>query len=264
MRRTEWLRALVVALAAVSLGSGCQDQDFVGQDGFYALAMTEATPPYVAAEDATLYLVERRIELPVREPPQEEIRRLRQEARGQELPFDRLPWVERGDYEIEIDWSLSNLEDRAVSVDIVINGFNEFHEFVPTVIVDDEDVIPRFSQWERSLRLEPFERRRGTIREAELDEAAVDLATVANGAPNADQVMHPQNHSSTDRRVQPFIPSVIPALTGVRLGLRAEGASNLVLEATVRARDVADRLTSQNDAWELPQPALIMPAAEEE
>ena len=101
------------------------------------------------------------------------------------------------------------------------------------------------------------------MREAELEEVAVDLATVVNGAPNANQIVHPENHSENDARSQMYIPAVIPALVGVRagLGMNGQSAGNVVLELTIRVRDEADKIVEEDEAWELPTPALFVPPA---
>ena len=72
--------------------------------------------------------------------------------------------------------------------------------------------------------------------ESFVDEMAVDLATVVNGAPNSDEVIYFENNSATDTRSRPFIPKVIPGLIALRLGMRATAASNVLLEASVRVR----------------------------
>jgi hypothetical protein len=69
---------------------------------------------------------------------------------------------------------------------------------------------------------------------------------------------------------------VIPALTGFRVGLRAEGevaegeigepptvaaAPRLVAEVSVLVRDESGKVVSQSNAWVLPVPALVYPIA---
>ncbi|MBJ70646.1 MAG: hypothetical protein CMN31_04780 [Sandaracinus sp.] len=257
--------ALVVALA-LPLAGGCSDQEYVGEDGFYAFAITEDTPAFFETEDAALFLVEERIELPLRAPTDAQLAELSEGA--EELPWARRPWVERHDYELELDWVLINLDDEGRTVTITVNGINEFHEYMPGFVVDDEEVIAEFAQWERTVRVGPQERLFGTIREEQLDEVAVDLATVVNGVSNANQVVHPDNHSSRDPRSMQFVPAIVPALTGVRVGLRSAGAGNLVMEVTARVRDTEGRVVSNvENAWELPEPEIFMPSslmAEEE
>jgi hypothetical protein len=113
--------------------------------------------------------------------------------------------------------------------------------------MDEEQAIPLHSQWERSYDLGPKQRLAATVREEELDEMAVDLATVVNGAPNSDEIIYFENNSATDTRAKPFIPKVIPGLIALRLGMRATEASNVLLEVSVRVRDEADKLAKKGD-----------------
>lgn len=246
-----------VGLLAVA---GCSDQQYVGEGGFYTFALTEDTAPFVETEDGNLYLVEQRVELPLRAPTDEQMAELSTDVEG--LPWARRPWVERHDYELEIDWVIINLDEEERTVALTFNGINEFHEYLPGFTVDEDEVIPEFAQWERTIVLEPLERRYGTIREEHLDEVAVDLATVVNGVTNANLIVHPDSHSAVDPRATPFVPSVVPALVGLRAGLRASSTSNVVVELTVRVRDERGVVIENvQRAWELPVPEVFMPSS---
>ena len=266
--------ALVLFGCSLAL-CGCAEREYVGDGAFNTFALSESTPPIVETDEAALYLVEHRVEIPLREPTASEMGELSRGAAGLALPFARLPWVKRGDYRIEVDWVLYNLDDRRVDLALILNGFNEFDEYNPGYILDDDDIIPEFSQWERFVELEPFESISGTVREEQLEEVAVDLATVVNSAAvidpslypntpplNPNQVVYFENHSSTDPRSIPYIPAVIPALTGVRMGIRSLAPANLVLEYTVRVTDEEKMLEDKaSDVWLLPAPALFAPSS---
>lgn len=258
LRESARWAALLPVLALAS----CADHDHVGEVPFYQFAIEETTPAFFEGEDASFFLVEQRVELTLDPPSDSEMADLSAEAPA---PFPRMPWARKGDYAIEIDWALINLDDRAHRVLVAFNGINEFHEYVPGVQEGEEEIIPDLSQWERTIELGPLERRFGTVREAELEEVAVDLATVVNGAPNANQVVHRDNHSATDPRSQMYVPEVIPALVGVRaaLGMSGSAPGNIVLELTVRVRDEEDKIVDFEDAWELPEPTPFTPEAVE-
>ena len=241
----------------VLLLGACADQQIIGDDGFYAFALTEDTPAAFEGEEGeAFFVVEERVELPIAAPTDAELAEL---SAVTPPPFPRSPWVLRGDYAIEIDYVLINLDDARHDVAVTLNGFNEFHEYMPGFQTAGEELVPDFSGWERTLRLDPFERKTGTIREEEIDEVTVDLATVVNGAGNPNLVMHPDTPMS-DPRAEPFIPEVVPALTGFRVGLRAAGAANVLIEFTVRVRDVRHKIVQAARAWELPVPMVVTPA----
>lgn len=248
---------------ACVLAVGCQSEATFVEDGTVGFALTEDTPPLVETEEAALYLVEYRVELPIRYPGDEAMQ-LRREMAGEyeNLPFDRLPWVDRDDLAIEIDYTIANMDDAPHGiVAVTANGINEFHEYVPGFTIDEEEVIVDYAGWERIHALEPLERQTWTIREEELDEVAVDLATVVNGAPNSNQIVYFENQSKNDVRSQPYIPPVIPGLIGVRLGIRTEEAANLVIEASVRVRESSSRLIEGDDAPLEVTPVIFRPVA---
>jgi len=254
---------------------GCAaDEAYVGVGGpITTVGIAEDTAPYFTSEDTgALYLVESRIELELDAPTGGDIRRLTNEAAEMDppLPFERVPWVRRGDLLLEVDWAVTNLTDSEIRAAVVINGFNEFHEYMPGFTVDDDDIILDFAQWERDLELEPFETRVGTVRIEDMEEVMTDLATVVNGLPNANMAVHFESQSAIDPRVQAYIPSIVPGLTGFRVGLRAQGLpipdaptagrGLVILEVSVHVRDERGRLVDEGeDPWELPQPALFMP-----
>jgi hypothetical protein len=244
------VRANALWLCAVLVLVGCDDSRvYVGEDKIYQVAMTADTPAAIESMEGALYIVEQREDLPIKPPTNAELADRTSGAKQyKNLPFPRLPWVERGDLEIQIDFSVSNLDDAARDVDVIVNGANEFDEYVPGVTVVEEDPIPLHSQWERRYSLKAKSRVTGTVREEDLDEAAVDLATVVNGAPNSDEIVYFENKSTTDERSKKYIPAIIPGLVALRLGLRTNLAGNFLLEASLRVRDVGDKLADQDEA----------------
>jgi len=258
------VRLLLVGLA---LTACAEERRFIGDDGLYQVALAADTAPALAGEEGegALYIVETRVDLPVRQPPETTLQDLQESgAQVEGLPFPRMPFVGRDDLPVQVDFTLTNLDDADRQIAVIVNGFNEFDEYVPGAQVVDDELIIDLSQWERIYELKPRERITRSIREEEFDETAVDLATVVNGAPNSQQIVYFENTSASDARSQPYIPSVIPGLMGFRIGLRATGAGNIVLDASVRVRDVGDRLASGNDALFEVMPEPFMPTMAEE
>lgn len=266
MRAAHWMLAAAALLALCA----CQmDRRYVTPEGAatWQLAFAPDTPPFFQNDDLTVYLIEQRIELPVRPPTDEEFGALSTPDERGLGPYPRRPWVERGDYELQLDMTLSNLSDARQRVAVTINGINEFHEYVPGVNLAGEEPVPDFAGWERTVELDPGQRITLTVREEQLDEVAVDLATVVNGAPNSNQVVYFQNQSDRDARSRMYIPPIVPALVGVRLGLRADSEDAttpppVALEAVVFVRDLHDRIVpAGEEPWTLPQPAPFVPVA---
>lgn len=261
--RFRWYFPLVAAVGLV-LVAGCQDEGFVGDTGLYAVALTDGTAPLATSREAALYITERRVELPI-EPPTDSQMAALSDVGNVAIPYPRLPWVQLDDYEIEVDWTVKNVSDQPVNVAVTINGFNEFDEYVPAFALDNDDIVPDFAMWEWVLALDPGESRSMTTREEQMREMAIDLATVVNGLPNANLAVSKGSQSAIDPRVQPYIPDVIPALTGFRIGLRVVTGGGpppqVVLEATVRLRDLEGKIADPADAWVLPMPAQFTPPA---
>jgi hypothetical protein len=255
---------LPCALAFIALG--CSDErTYIGEDGGYHVEiMADAMPAFVGDRGETLFIVEQRIEVPVLAPAAAELADLEQAAAQHPgLPFPRAPWVKRGALAIEVDFALENLADSEQEIAVIANGFNEFHEYQPGVVVIDEVPTPDYSQWEWVYKLAPRQRVGRTIREEEFDEIAVDLATVVNGAPNSNQVVYFENNSSNDPRSEPFIPALIPGLCGFRLGLRTASAAGATLDASVRVRDAGGLLADPDDEMLRVQPQTFTPVAPE-
>jgi hypothetical protein len=249
--------------------AGCNDdRRYVGEDGVYQVALTEDTPPAFATDEAAVYIVEQRIELPIRRPSQTELDDLQKGAsRYENLPFPRLPWIGRDDLALQIDFTLSNLDKQERQVTVTVNGIDEFYEYEPGVTIVDDDAVPDYAQWEKLYSVKGQTRLVHTVREEDLDEVAVDLATVVNGAPNSNQVVYIENKSYDDPRNKKYIPQVVPGLAGVRVGLRATDPGRWLLEASVRVRDSGDRLAAEGAMQTfqiMPQPFMPVVVDEDE
>jgi hypothetical protein len=214
--------------------------------------------------------VEEDVFLPLREPTAAEMSALQGMTA---VPFSRMPWAQRGDYELEITLVITNVDTTRIATTATINGINEFNRYLPGFSINDDAIVPDFSQWERTFSLMPGERRTITVREEELDEVATDLASALNTSvvlstdPTAmtmttcsdiaNELVYFANQSGIDARSRPCVPATIPALVGFVLGLRAEGAPGspapaVAIEASVRMRDVRnDRLALTGMQWDV-------------
>jgi len=250
------VRALVLALFALAGASCIEEQryDHVGE----TVLLTPATPvAYVTEDDDPVYRVDREFLLGITPPKAADLTRLTAEAQGKMLPFPRLPWVKLHDLELELDYALENHSDQTITALITVNGINEFVYYAPGP--------ENLHQWERRVAIAPGQRITGIITELELDELAVDLATVVNGPENSNLVVTRMSQSSRDPRVAPFIPSVIPGLVGLRPGLETSVALDMTLEISIRLQDHGNRATKRGDTrWDIPPPTAFVPIVPEE
>ncbi len=89
---------------------------------------------------------------------------------------------------------------------------------------------------------------------------------MVNGVPNANQIVYFENQSFNDTRSQMYLPDMVPALTGVRIGVLSqaeddEGALPMLLEVTVRVTDRRKVMVQgEDEPWAAPAPALFSPA----
>jgi len=216
----------------------------------------DATPTFVVDDEDEVYRVDRALALHVSPPSAATLAKLAAEAQGRAPPYPRLPWVRRGDLDLQVDYALENQGSEPAVAVVTLNGVNEFHAYAP----GPEDL----HQWERRIALAPGARVSGTITELELDEVAVDLATVVNGAPNSNLVVGPESQSSLDPRVAPYLPTVVPGLVGMRVGIETSRAAALSLEVSIRVQDHGDRAAKRGDAsWMLPEAAPFTPIVPE-
>ena len=267
MTRSASMFACVLAIGG--LVTGCAAQEEYTAPGIIAFAMTADTPPFFESPTNSVYVVESRVELPVRDPGPA-IGALYDIPEGVMIPYERRPWVRRGEYAVQVDYTISNLSDETVTAAVIVNAFNEFHEYLPLVTISERMAVADYSGYEWTVVLAPGQRYTATIREEDMDELAFDLAAIGNLAPNANRIVYPSNQHDHDTYAALYAPSITPAITGFRLGMRvtSEGtAPPMVLEATVRLRDVEDKLVDAGEEeggeqvvpWRLPTPVIISP-----
>jgi hypothetical protein len=255
MNELRW-QATLRGACALALFGCLTEQRYHVLDGEVELT-TDAVPTYFTEDDEPIYRVDAPFELRITAPSEADLARLTRELAGKTMNYPRLPWVALRDLSLQLDYALANDSDRPLTALVFVNGVNEFQYYAP----GQEDL----NQWERRIALAPHERISGTITELELDELAIDLATVVNGAPNSNLVVDRNSQSSRDPRVAPYAPTVVPGLVGVRAGIETTVAEHVLLELTIRVTDHEDRAQPRGDrSWTLPEPAPFTPIVPEE
>jgi hypothetical protein len=244
--------ALLSCVLAAAVTQGCVTEQRYHVVGELVQLTADAQPAYVTEDDDPVYRVDAPFTLRISAPSEQASTRLSSAPAETRAPFPRLPWVALHDLGLQVDYALTNASDNDLSALITLNGINEFHYYAPGP--------ENFHQWERRVALGPRQRVTGIVTELELDELAIDLATVVNGPLNSNLIVDRRSQSSLDPRAQPFIPQVIPGLVGVRAGLETTVAENLTLELTIRVKDFADRAAKRGEgSWELPEPQAFVP-----
>jgi len=212
-----------------------QDPMAMGQGGFLA--------------DTDLYII------PVRRPTMDEqtLRTEEQTALGLMQP---IPWVGLRDFDIEVQYSLKNLENGKVTATLAVNGGSEFGDFLPDNYVDmtaklEDQTPPPSLLGGTPIELAANETQTGVFREDQVGEASQDLeAIIRYPAPagpigTAFQVL--LRNSSASRIGLEGIPAqnVMPAMVRYQLTLTASG--HVVCDYSVRVRDHASKLAHPTD-----------------
>jgi hypothetical protein len=105
-----------------------------------------------------------------------------------ELDPVEVPYVRIGDLEIEVEWTIKNLDDSEGDATVELNGANEFFAYNPAVIVldpEDEDPPPTPGlAGDIPLTVPAGATISGLFTEDDLREAAIDLDQVTRGNVN--------------------------------------------------------------------------------
>jgi hypothetical protein len=237
--------------------------------------MTANLAPIYDDGELTLYEVKAPLQLPLRAPSQAQRQALRQ-ARVD--PFESYPWIEANDLQVQITWTLTNLDAGAHHVELLIDPWNEFGKYWPglqVVDADDGELLPNLSGIDELFLLPGTDegsrsRIYGTYTFDDIEELAIDFATVIQiiqsfmGQVPADLESDPRvtyanhafslgNRSYNSPLVAPYRPGVIPGIVGFDFGLRTQEPANIALEVAVEIVDKTggDRLI-QNTADDEP------------
>jgi hypothetical protein len=224
-----------------------------------------------------LYEVKQSFRLPVITPGEVNLQRLYQTPVE---PFGRLPWISKDDLKVQVGFTLSNLDADDRVVEVLIDPWNEFGRYWPGLqVVDAEEgeLLPNLSGINERFLLPGTDKGEasriyGTFTYEDMDELAIDFATVMNIIDNFEGVvveegeMDPRvtyanhafsrsNRSYNSPLVAPYRPEVIPGLVGFDFGLRTEEQADIALEVFVELIDVrGDRLMKERSDDPLPIP----------
>jgi hypothetical protein len=239
------MRWLLLALVFGGATAGCNNPTYLFQRRPLE-TQADAMNQGAFTADVDLYV------LPVRRPSQDERRALTQERMRLGLPMN-VPWVGVRDFDIEIQWSIKNLEPTAVTASFTVSGGNEFGDYDPgqyvdPTVIEEDQVAPPPLLGGTPIELAANEVRSGMFREDDLLEAATDLEAIIRYPAGGDTLATPfqvlVRHSSASRIGLESIPGndVIPAMVRFALNLAADG--HVVLDYNVRVRDHSGKLAA--------------------
>ena len=178
-------------------------------------------------------------------------------------PYGRRPWVTTDDIDVQVTWTLSNLDNEERVVELLVDPWNEFGRYYPGMQLtnaDDEEYMPNFSGIDKRYILGTksageASRVHGTYTYSDLQEMATDLATVMGllknppvleGDPEdmedptvtyTNHAFHWQNRSYNDILVKKWVPAVVAGLTGLDVGFRTYEPANVALEVAIEVVD---------------------------
>jgi hypothetical protein len=270
----------VLSLLSV-LGVGCGEEDhFFPPEQF---AMTSEMPPVAESERISYWQVEYGYELPLRDLTIKEQQRIEETYANPPAPYRRMPWIQVGDLDLEIEYTITNqtgvaadgMDDRygyadnvpGVAVEVLMDGWTEFTEYVPGIIVQDEEATPNLSNVDDYVIVPNGGRVTGTIRMDQMQEAMYDLATILADPTevNANCVVYfPNDHEDPARCQYAAVPDVVPGLVGFNIGMRTTEPADLALEFIVRVHDPNGKLwidadMRDDERWTLPPRETFSP-----
>jgi hypothetical protein len=247
--------ARIIALASLSL-AGCANEGETQVIPPVVLGMVETAPPTYDDGQVQIYQTFLPVPLPLRRPSDDE------RPRGDADPYPRPPFHNATETRITARYTISNLENKQHTVELLIDPWNEFVRYSPGVIIVDEETQPNFSGIDRFFVLPPLGRIEGILTPDDMAELATDLATAMKlerqpppddgqfaGPALYNRAFNVQNRSSQfDPVLAPYIPTNIAGLVGFDLGLRTSAPAKIAVEVVLDIEDVSgDRVIPAGD-----------------
>ena len=267
---TRWVSCSALALSLW----GCSVPVFVDQNRPLEALQPAGTMP----GDSAMYSDTDLFVLPIRKPTAKEAAKLVAEQTKLGLPMP-VPWVASRDFDIEILWTIKNLESTPIATSVVVDGGNEFGDYDktmyrdPTAAAADQPVLPDVMGSLQLVTLEAGATRSGTFREDQLREAALDLEVItrfppAGGGANTPFIVLERNSTASAVGLDGLPKGdITPAMVRLRILFQATG--HAVFDYSVRVRETgtpADKLARKNAAnlyvstsATLPPPVTPMP-----
>jgi hypothetical protein len=257
------------ALLAALFAFGCGEQAKEHTLPPLQVGMTKDVAPIYDDGELRIYEVKRGIEFPILAPTDETMRELGQIDME---PYGRRPWITTDDVGVQLTWTLSNLDDETHEVEVLVDPWNEFGRYYPGLQLtdaEDQEFLPNFSAIDKLYVLPgksegDASRLHGTYTFSDLEEVAIDFATVMNILANppsmegmseeqdlrvvyANHAFHWQNRSYKDLLIQDWVPEVPAGLTGLDIGLRTSEPATIAIEVAIEVVDRGNERVREKD-----------------
>jgi hypothetical protein len=227
---------------------GCESADSAQVTAPYVVALGQSETPSYSDAELTLYESQVPVPFPIRAPTSAEMAKLPATV----TPYQHYPYLLDSDETIEVEYTITNLDNQSHAVWLLIDPWNEFVRYRPGVtVVSDDETEPNLSGIEQAFILGPLERTQGNIVSQTMSTLALKLDTAmaineatfppmaAYGAGTLlNHDFNVQNTpNSSDPLLGPYIPTVVAGLTGFDLGLQSYEPVNVAIEVTVTVID---------------------------
>ena len=262
-------KAPTVALAVLALSSlACSGQEHEETLPIFQVGMTKQVAPIYDDGELTIYEVKKGLAFPILAPGNT---RRQQLAETPMEPYGREPWLTTEDLDVQVTWTISNLDEEEHVVQLLVDPWNEFGRYYPGLQLtdaDNEELMPNFSGIDKRYIVPgrgagARSRVHGVYTFADLEEMATDLATVMaiieDPPPSMDDesdprvvyanhAFHVQNRSYDDPLVRRWVPATVAGLTGLDIGFRTEEPATVAIEVAVELVDKhGERVRRESD-----------------
>jgi hypothetical protein len=228
--------------------AGCESStNATGELPPTVVSMSANAAPYYSDDELTIYWEETPVSLPVK--------------KGTGLPanagspYPASPYLLTSDYTLQVNYTVTNLDNVENAVWVTMNPWNQFVRYYPGVtIVSDDETEPNLPGTERAVVIPPKGRVQGTFTTDDMTNLAVkldiamDIMTAKIGAmatyDQATLVQHDFDDqfriNDDDPLMKPYFPKVDAGMTGFDLGILAYNPGDVALEIQIILTDMSE------------------------
>jgi hypothetical protein len=237
---------LVLALAAW----GCNDPVYLHETAPLENAPAAAGSGMTGYAAASVLYV-----LPVRKPTTNERKALEADQKARKLTMAE-PWAQLRDFDIEIEYSVRNVDTMTQTVIVALDGGNEFGDYVPGAYINpaanaEDQTVPPDLLTSEPLVIEAGATATGVFREDDLQESAIDLEAITRFPSGGDALATPFmviEHRSTISRIGlESVPAADVTPAHVRYQFTVSADAHVVMDYVVRVRDHNGKLAKPAD-----------------